>query len=66
MTKVEHLEREVRQLSTEELTTFREWFVAFDAMEWDQQIARDAVTGKLNKLADAAVADHEAGRSRNL
>ena len=66
MTKVEHLEREVRELSTEELTKFREWFVAFDAVEWDAQLERDALTGKLNRLADDAIAEHRAGRSRTL
>ncbi len=66
MSKVEHLEQEVRELSTEELTTFREWFVAFDAMEWDERIQRDALAGKLNRSADEAIADHQTGRSRKL
>ena len=66
MTKLEHLEREVRELSTEELTTFREWFGTFDAMEWDKQIERDAFTGQLSRLADAALTEHKAGRSRLL
>jgi len=47
MTKVEHLEREVRGLSPEELATFREWFVALDSVEWDRQIEADAERGKL-------------------
>jgi hypothetical protein len=66
MTKVEKLEIEVRGLSAKELATFREWFAAFDAAAWDQQLERDAATGKLDALADAALADHQAGRSRKL
>ena len=66
MTKVEHLEREVRGLSPEELATFREWFVAFDSAEWDRQIEADAESGTLDHLANAALADYRAGRSRKL
>ena len=42
MTKVEQLEHEVRALSSEELASFREWFVAFDAADWDRQFEVDA------------------------
>jgi hypothetical protein len=66
MTKVEKLEREVEELTAEELASFREWFATFDAAEWDRQFQRDAARGALDKLADAAVAEHRAGRSRPL
>ncbi|MGH9891853.1 MAG: hypothetical protein ACREA0_07710 [bacterium] len=66
MTKVEKLEGEIRKLSPVELSSFREWFAAFDAAAWDRQIEEDAKAGKLDPLADAALADHRAGRSRKL
>jgi len=66
MTKVENLEREVRDLSARELANFRGWFAEFDAAEWDRQIEEDVGSGKLDRLADAALADHNAGRSRKL
>ena len=66
MTKVENLEREVRDLSARELANFREGFAEFDAAEWDRQIEEDVGSGKLDRLADAALADHNAGRSRKL
>ena len=66
MTKVEKLEREVRNLSEKELTTFREWFAAFDAAEWDRQMEDDIRAGKLDRIADAALTEHHAGRSRKL
>jgi len=66
MTKVEKLEREVRSLSAEDLAAFREWFAAFDAVAWDQQLERDVKAGRLDALADAALADHRAGRSQKL
>ncbi len=66
MTKIEKLERDIRGLSAKELATFREWFAAFDAAAWDQQLEADVKAGKLDSLADAALADHRAGRSRRL
>jgi hypothetical protein len=66
MTKVEKLEREIRNLSARELASFRAWFAEFDAVAWDRQIDADVESGKLDQLADAALADHAAGRSRKL
>ena len=66
MTKVEHIEQEVRRLSERESASFRAWFSEFDAAGWDQQFAADATAGRLDARADAALADHAAGRSRAL
>jgi hypothetical protein len=66
MTKVEKIEREVAELTADELASFREWFSAFDAAAWDRELERDAKTGALDKFADAALAEHRAGRSRPL
>ena len=66
MTKIEKLERDVRALSDRELARFREWFARFDAAGWDKQMEEDVRAGKLDAIADAAVADHRAGRSRKL
>jgi hypothetical protein len=66
MTKVEQLTEALRQLSRAELMVFREWFRTYDAEAWDQQIEGDAESGKLDTLADAAIAHHRAGRSQEL
>ena len=66
MTKIQKLEHEVRDLTPEELAQFREWFAAFDAAEWDRQFEADVESGKLDAIADAALADHRAGRSKKL
>lgn len=66
MTKVERIEQEVRQLSEKELASFRAWFSEFDASSWDREFESDAATGRLDVRADAALADHAAGRSRKL
>lgn len=66
MTKSEQREREVSGLTPKELTQFREWFAPFDAAEWDRQFEADVNAGKLDAQADAALADHRAGRSQKL
>jgi hypothetical protein len=64
MTKVEKLEREIATLSETELSEFRRWYLEFDAATWDREIEADAKSGALDRLADEAIADHHAGRSR--
>ena len=49
MTRIEKLERDIRNLSPNELATFREWFAAFDATAWDHQFEEDATSGKLDR-----------------
>jgi len=66
MEKVERIEREVEELSSEELAKFRQWFAAFDAEAWDRQFEVDVKAGKLDALADRALRDHEAGKSTKL
>jgi hypothetical protein len=66
VTKLEQIEHDVRQLSEGELASFRAWFSEFDAARWDRQFEADASAGRLDALADAAIADHAAGRSRTL
>jgi hypothetical protein len=37
-----------------------------DWNEWDEQIERDSESGKLDELFAKAIADHEAGKSREF
>ena len=66
MTKVEKLEREVQELSRDELAAFREWFREYDSDEWDRQIEEDVRAGKLDALAEEAIAEYKAGRTTEL
>jgi hypothetical protein len=66
MSKVENIEREVRNLTPSELAAFRQWFLEFDAQVWDRQIDKDIREGRLDKLADEALAAHRAGKSKEL
>ena len=66
MSNVENIEGRIKELSPEELTAFREWFIKFDAEAWDRQFEADAKAGKLDSLAERALRDHAAGRSTKL
>ena len=52
MSKVENLEKQIQQLSPEELAEFRRWFAEFDAHLWDRQFEADVKAGKLDALAE--------------
>lgn len=66
MTTAEDIEKAVAQLSPRELAKFRAWFEAFEAERFDAAISRDADAGKLDPLADEALAAHRAGQTREL
>ena len=66
MTTAEDIEKVVERLAPRELARFRAWFETFDAEQFDAAIERDARAGKLDALAEEALAAHRTGRSREL
>lgn len=66
MSRIEELEQQVQALSAQELAQFRDWFLEFDWVAWDQQLERDVRAGKLDALAQKALQDHAAGRTKPL
>jgi hypothetical protein len=55
-----------RTAPPQELARFRAWYEVFDAQQFDAAVERDAKAGKLDALAEEALAAHRAGRSREL
>lgn len=66
MSTIKEIERAVTDLSPEDLSRFRAWFVEFDAQAWDRQLEADVAAGRLDALGDQALAHHRAGRTRPL
>lgn len=58
MSRVATLEREVEDLSEAELAEFRNWFAEYDGEAWDRQFEADVAAGKLDRLAERALAQH--------
>jgi len=63
---VEEVEKAVTQLPQDQLRQFRAWYEKFDSEAWDDQIEEDVASGKLDTLAEAAIADHKAGKTKKL
>jgi hypothetical protein len=66
MTKLEQIQSSIETLSPEEIIRLRAWLDELDARLFDERIERDARSGKLDKLAERALAQHASGRSRKL
>lgn len=66
MSEVQKIEQAVEHLSELQLAEFRRWFAEFDADAWDKQIEADAAAGKLDALAEEALAEYHSGRAREL
>ena len=63
---IQEIESAVSQLSMNDLAGFREWFDKFDAKVWDKQFENDVMSGKLDHLANQAIADFRAGKYKEL
>jgi hypothetical protein len=63
---VEELEKAVAKLPPDQFASFREWFEAFAADEWDRQFEADVKAGKFDELGEEALAAHAAGKTKPL
>lgn len=63
---LKNIENAVRQLSEDELQSFRDWFERFDAKKWDDKIKADSESGKLDSLISTAIDEHKAGKTKQL
>ena len=66
MGNIKSIEKAIEALPPAELAEFRRWFAEFDAAAWDRQLEQDAAAGKLDQLANEALADFHAGSAREL
>jgi hypothetical protein len=66
MTTVAEISGAVKRLPKKELARFRQWFVKYDAADWDKQFEADVAGGKLEAFAREALRDCKAGRTTKL
>ncbi len=66
MSSIEEIEKAVANLPPRDLAIFSAWFEAFEAERFDRQIEQDAEAGKLDRLAEAALAEFRKGLAREI
>ena len=66
MTTVEAITAAIAELPPEQVAEVRAWLNERAEGEWDAQIEQDERAGRLDALADRALAEHRAGRTRPL
>ncbi len=66
MISIEVLEKQITELDNESFSKLRDWFIEFEQSRWEKQIEADSNAGKIDFLIDAALAEHQAGKTRNL
>jgi len=66
MNTVETITAAIAELPPEQIAQIRAWLVERAELEWDAKIEQDERAGRLDKLAERARAEHQAGRTRPL
>lgn len=66
MSSVEQIESAILRLPPEEFLRLTEWIAELNQRRWDEQLERDVAAGRLDELAAEAIAEHKAGRTREI
>ncbi len=66
MIKIRDIEKTITNLPSKELAEFRNWFLKYDAVKWDKQFENNVKDGKLDKLANKAIADFKNEKCKEL
>ena len=66
MRKIDHIEQQIRELSSAEFAELREWILAQDWAAWDAQMESDSRAGKLDKLIAEAKEEYGSGKARKI
>ena len=66
MATVEAITTAIAELPPEQVAQIRAWLDERAEAAWDSQIERDERAGRLDDLAERALAEHRAGRTRSL
>jgi hypothetical protein len=66
MATVDQIEAAILQLPPEDFRRLSDWLLELDQQRWDVQLACDVAAGKLDALAEEAIAAFKDGRCRPL
>jgi len=63
---VKDIEIAISHLPHSDFVELSAWFEDFEAQLWDEQIERDAKSGRFDSLINQAKGEHDAGRTKPL
>ena len=63
---LEQIEAAILSLPSNDFEKLRLWFFNLDYQRWDEQLERDIADGKLEALAQEAIAEFQAGHCREI
>ena len=66
MSNLEQIEAAILSLPSNEFEGLRLWFLDLDYGRWDEQLEQDIAEGKLETLAQEAIAEFQAGHCREI
>ena len=66
MNTIEAITTAIAELPPDQVAKIRAWLDDRAEAEWDAQIEQDEREGRLDALAERALAEHRAGRTRPL
>jgi hypothetical protein len=66
MSTLEQIEAAILTLPLDEFQRLRQWLLDVDYQRWDEQLEQDVANGKLDALAEEAIAEFKAGRCREI
>ncbi len=66
MTTLQEIETAICGLSPDEFRRLAVWLSELDQDRWDKELERDVAAGKLDALAEEALQEHRAGRTRKI
>lgn len=66
MSTLLEIEAAIEKLPSRDFGKLRDWIAERDQQLWDKQLEADVAAGKLEKFAQEAMAEYQAGRSKPL
>lgn len=66
MSTLEQIEAAILTLPAEEFQRLRQWLFDVDYQRWDEQLEKDIEDGKLDALAEEAIAEFKVGHCRKI
>lgn len=66
MSTLEQIEAAILTLPSDEFQRLRQWLSDVDYQRWDEQLEKDVGDGKLDALAEEAIAEFKAGHRQEV